>query len=38
MRFARGRNDVAGARTLLDRHRELWDAATPAVPTTTLGL
>jgi hypothetical protein len=38
MRFARGRNDVAGAQTLLDRHKELWDVSMPAAPTTTLGL
>jgi hypothetical protein len=38
MRFARGRNDIAGAQTLLDRHKELWDASAPAAPTTTLGL
>jgi hypothetical protein len=37
-RFARGRNDVTGAQTLLDRHKELWDVSTPAAPTTTLGL
>jgi hypothetical protein len=38
MRFACGRNDVAGAQSLLDRHKELWDVSTPAAPTTTLGL
>lgn len=38
MRFARGRNDVAGAQTLLERHKELWDVSMPAAPNTTLGL
>jgi hypothetical protein len=38
MRFARGRNDIAGAQTLLDRHQELWEASRPAAPPTTLGL
>ena len=29
IRFARGLNEVAGARQLLDRHDELWEASTP---------
>ena len=37
-RFARGRNELAGAKGLLDRHSELWDASHPAGPRSTLGL
>lgn len=38
MRYARGLNEITGARELLDRHQELWDASTPAATAGVLGL
>ena len=38
MRFARGRDEIAGAQALLDRFDELWDASTPAAAINVLGL
>ncbi len=38
MRFARGRNELAGAQMLLDRFGELWDVSTPLAPGGVLGL
>jgi hypothetical protein len=37
-RFARGTNDIDGARELLDRFEELWQASQPAVSASVLGL
>lgn len=38
MRYARGQNELAGARELLDRFEELWEASKPAAGPTVLGL
>ena len=38
MRFARGRDEIAGAQALLDRFTELWDASTPTAAISVLGL
>jgi hypothetical protein len=38
MRAAQGSHDVEGAQQLLDRHTELWEAATPAFFTSVSGL
>jgi hypothetical protein len=38
MRFARGRDELAGAQALLDRFEELWDASTPSAAINVLGL
>ena len=38
MRFARGRDELAGAQTLLDRFNELWEASKPAPAASVLGL
>ena len=38
MRFARGRDELDGAQTLLVRFNELWDASTPSAAINVLGL
>lgn len=38
LRFARGRDELAGAQALLDRFNELWEASKPSVATSVLGL
>lgn len=38
MRFARGRDELGGAQTLLDRFNELWEASKPTPATSVLGL
>jgi hypothetical protein len=38
MRFARGRDEIAGAQALLDRFDELWNVSTPAAAINVLGL
>ena len=38
MRYARGLNELGGARELLDRFQDLWDASRPAATARVLGL